>query len=271
MINFFDINSESKNIIHLLKNIKYYKYRYKESYYYYSNMFNKEEEIEYIQYLIDADFRELIMFLDYIDLSTKIQLFLYDNLDISELDDRDFSTIFKQRTYSDFVTLYDYVDKDTRLRLLNLDLYDIQIKDCDKVDIKYINLILGNDITNLELIYRKYYMCKNIIRHYLSDKDLIYLFENYNNLYYSNIIADIINKDNQIMFLLYFLTDFSYENVLGLVKSIDDTDTKYYNHIMDVLNCKSSDTLVSILEKTNLTINKKQEILLLKTRKGCNI
>jgi hypothetical protein len=40
---------------------------------------------------------------------------------------------------------------------------------------------------------------------------------------------------------------------------------------MDVLNCKNSETLVDVLDKTNLSTKEKQEILLLKTRKSCNI
>ena len=112
------------------------------------------------------------------------------------------------------------------------------------------------------------------IKNYLTDDDIVKIFEDtkhINNLNFSTVLLDVINDENQFLFLNYFLKKYGYEEIIDKVKTIDETDTKYYNHIMDVLNCKSSDILVSILDKTNLTINKKQEILLLKTRKSCNI
>ena len=276
MINYFHkTSSKIISLIYLLSNLQYYKYRDKNHYYYYNELnLNKDEEIEYIDYLMKIVAEdELQIFLSYINKTIRVKKHLYGKFNMERLEDY-IRQILRPNTYSEFIELYEYVDDKTKKKILEIyeyELYGIVISDCDNVDMKYIDLILGDLIKDKETIYRSFYECENIIKHYSSNEDIVDLFKNRNNLPYSSAIKDAITVDNQYMFLTYFLNNSCYDFILSVIDDIDENETKYYNHIMDVLNCKPSNTLVEILDKTNLTTNKKQEILLLKTRKSCKI
>ena len=270
-----DIINESNSFIYsnkkMFKYFKYLKFKDINKDYYYYNLLNEKQQIEYLEYLINIDFEEFKNFIHEISLTIKIQKHIYDIISVETITHNEFDLFFTVKTYNDFVELYKYFDDDSRQKLLKYHSPYLVIDDCNNVDFKYMDLILGNIILNKELIYRYYYYCKKIIKHYITIDEMLNLFKSINNLYFSDYILEIINDDNQFIFMSYFLKHNDYSYILKKINYIDETQTKYYNHIMDVLNCKDSEILVEILDKTKLSIKEKQDILLLKTRKSCKI
>jgi len=122
--------------------------------------------------------------------------------------------------------------------------------------------------------YRSTERCYTLLKHFLTKEDIITLLKNNDKLKFNlNIMLDIIDEENKFLILDTFKNEncVQYSKLLDKVKSLDETDTKWFNYIMDILNCQSSKLLVKVLDMTKLNTDKKQEIILLRNGKSCNL
>ena len=187
---------------------------------------------------------EYIYFLKYIKLVESNKLLSYDNLMIN--------------------TSFNY-DKDTDLKLIKM-YFNF------KTELMIITSNINKNLWVWNMI--KNYSDDKLIKYLLTDEDILDLIYNSKNMvYYNPYMLNLVSEETQFKFLDKYINLHcsDYNNILDKVEKIDVNDIKWFNYIMDVLNYQTSKVLVKVLEKTNLSTEKKQEILLMRNGKSCKL
>jgi len=133
----------------------------------------------------------------------------------------------------------------------------------------YDNKTYYDSLDKLRNIYSDLYNHREYLEWFIGKEEIIQLLKT--DIMYSQILNDCYDDKHRHLYMDYYIQNNLTEQIIDKIINVDETNTFEYNFIMDVLNCKSNKCLVKVLDKTNLTIKEKQDILLLKTRKSCNV
>lgn len=97
-----------------------------------------------------------------------------------------------------------------------------------------------------------------------------FLEDNTVHINYSEFLLTFVTNENAFKMLKnFFSDDVSFKEVLDIITVLDTGKTEIFNLILDALNCKDSDVIVEMLDKSTLDQHRKEEILLLKAKSNC--
>jgi len=207
--------------------------------------------------------KELVkkIFIKHYRYTYNITIYFSTYLKIQELTNIDIYKIFKELSFKLLLDFWKDMTNDDVINFFKL-VYEID-------DINNISLSTKKEIYSH---FCNYNNVEKYILLFMSKEDVFEITKNHCKNYFNDIIISLIHIDvYTILNNFKTIHETLYLKLLSKVKIIDETDTKWFGYIMDILNCQTINVLVEVLDKTNLSVEKKQEILLLRNGKSCKI